>query len=126
MRNITHRGYLILTTPNRDARMRERKRKNPAPPLASLGSRVGIAVPNFRKRRGQPQSAAISSRSLEQAWLKEHRAEYPGAWVALEGASLVAKGSSAREVLEAARAKGYEQPLVVHIPGGPELPFGGW
>ncbi|SPF41768.1 hypothetical protein SBA4_2790007 [Candidatus Sulfopaludibacter sp. SbA4] len=68
----------------------------------------------------------ISSRSLEQDWIVQHQAEYAGVWVALEGARLVAQGSSARVVLDAARSKGYEQPLVVHIPSGPELPFGGW
>ena len=40
-------------------------------------------------------------RSLERAWLKVHQAEYAGAWVALAGATLVACGSSAREVLDA-------------------------
>jgi hypothetical protein len=42
----------------------------------------------------------VSSRSLEQAWLKQHQAEYAGAWVALEGARLVARRSSAREAPE--------------------------
>ena len=41
-------------------------------------------------------------------------------------ARLVAQGSSARQVLDAAKAEGYDQPLVVHISSGPELPFGGW
>ena len=113
------------------------------PRLVALGSLVGIPGRNFLKRRGlaegsgsfRPPGAveqhgrrlnAISSRSLERAWLTQHHDEYAGAWVALEGASLVAQGSSARQVLEAARAKGYEQPLVVHLPREPQLPFGGW
>ena len=70
--------------------------------------------------------ATGGARSLERAWLKQHQAEHIGAWVALEGASLVAHGSSARQVLDAANSAGYEQPLVVHIPSEPELPFGGW
>jgi hypothetical protein len=69
---------------------------------------------------------AASSRSLEQEWLAQHHAEYAGAWVALEGALLVAQGSSAREVLDAAKSGGYDQPLIVHVPPEPELPFGGW
>jgi len=68
----------------------------------------------------------ISSRSLERVWLDQHHADYAGAWVALEGAILVARGSSARQVLDAAQSEGYERPLVVHIPGAPLLPFGGW
>jgi Family of unknown function (DUF5678) len=66
------------------------------------------------------------ARYLEQEWIKQHKAEYLGAWVALEGTRLLAHGSSAFEVLTAAKAKGSEQPLVVHIPLEPELPFGGW
>ena len=58
--------------------------------------------------------------------MAHHQDEYPGPWVALEDDTLVALGSSALEVLDAAIAKGYEQPLVVHLRDGPELPFGGW
>ena len=63
---------------------------------------------------------------LEQDWMAQRQDEYPDAWVALEGDTLVALGSSALEVLDAARPKAYEQPLVVHLRDGPELPFGGW
>jgi len=31
-----------------------------------------------------------------------------------------------RQVLDAARARGCDLPLVVHIPSEPPLPFGGW
>src|SRR5205823_2249799 len=72
------------------------------------------------------RSITIPARSLEQEWLKQHRSEYAGDWVALEGASLLARGASARQVLDAANIKGCEQPLVVHIPSEPDLPFGGW
>jgi hypothetical protein len=77
----------------------------------------------IERNGGKSTSAA---RSLEREWLKQHQSEHIGAWVALEGASLVAHGSSARQVLDAANSAGYEQPLVVHIPSEPELPFGGW
>ena len=126
---------------------RRRERKIAAPSLVTLGSLV-IPARNFSKRRvlveGQPslgsarrptpppavkqvsiKLSAISSRSLEQTWLDEHRAEYAGAWVALEGASLVAHGASARQVLDAAMSAGYDQPLVVHVPSELPLPFGG-
>lgn len=66
------------------------------------------------------------TRSLERAWLNQHHAGYAGAWVALEGSKLVAHGSTARHVLDAAQAEGYPQPLIVHIPSEPPLPFGGW
>lgn len=77
-------------------------------------------------RQVGPANSAGVARSLEQEWLKLHQTEYAGAWVALEGASLVAQGLSARQVLDTARSAGYEHPLVVHIPNQTELPFGGW
>lgn len=133
----------------RDIQRRDRKKNGRVTPLASRGRRVVIPARNLRRRmalgEGCPSSGPVrqiapdnpeetygqeldgfSSRSLEQDWLKQHHAEYAGAWVALEGASLVARASSAREALEAARLEGYEQPLIVHIPTEPELPFGGW
>jgi len=70
--------------------------------------------------------SAQVTRSEEQDWIRANRAEYAGAWVALEGARLVAKGSSARQVLDIAKQEGCEQPLVVHIPSEPSFPFGGW
>jgi excisionase family DNA binding protein len=68
----------------------------------------------------------VRTRSLEQEWLRRHEAEYAGSWVALEGAHLIAYGTSAREVLELARSHGFAQPLVSHVPEEPELLSGGW
>src|SRR5207247_720799 len=102
----------------RDRQRRRRERKSMVPRLVALGSLVGIPGRNFLKRRGlaegcprsgsfRPPGAveqhgrrlnAISSRSLERAWLTQHHDEYAGAWVALEGASLVAQGSSYRHL----------------------------
>ena len=146
MRNIIDHSDLTSATTER-----RRARKTVTLPLVALGRRVVSPVKNLLKRRGfsercpssgsarrnTPQGAvqqngiklkldAISTRRLEQAWLSQHHAEYAGDWVALEGASLVAHGSSARQVLDAARLGGYEQPLVVHLPSEPPLPFGGW
>ena len=112
--------------------------------FASRGSLVYIPALNPPRRKG-PISEHAASRPagpatpgngskpgsdpfclLEREWLRRHESEYAGAWVALEGSRLVAQGSSALEVLGAAKAEGCEQPLVVHIPSEPELPFGGW
>jgi len=132
----------------RDYARRNRGKRRIAP-LAARGSLVGISAGDLPKRGrlteefaaldpAQPASSPtsvgengrkprnISLRSMERAWLKLNRARYAGMWVALEGAKLVAQGSSARSVLNAAMSEGYEQPLVVHIPNEPELPFGGW
>jgi hypothetical protein len=133
------RNIVPLSRVRPDRRRRGRERSGTAPTLAERGSRVDNPGWSRSKRRGlvevrPPEPARqdeqkvemISSRSLEQAWLKPHQAEYAGAWIALEGARLVAQGSSARQVLDAAQLKGHDQPLIVHVPGEPELPFGGW
>jgi len=126
---------------------RLRDKKSAAQPLAARATWVGIPTRTLQRRRElrcvsfapahiqqtNGLSAAelkaatgIPARSLEQEWLKQHRAEYAGSWIALDGAHLVAQGSSARQVLDAARAEGCVLPLVVHIPSEPPLPFGGW
>jgi hypothetical protein len=141
------RRFRTRVTRIRRESQRRWKKKSAALSLVTLGSLVSIPVRNSRNgpAEGRPNSSsvrrsaspqiseqnggklsAMSSRWLEQAWLKQHHAEYAGAWVALEGGNLVAQGSSARQVLEAAKAKGYQQPLVVHVPCEPQLPFGGW
>jgi hypothetical protein len=117
---LAKRGQLVAIPAWSFLRRRVRAEACPGSGLAWQISPVAAKQENDRK----PDS--ISSRSLEQAWLKQHHAEYAGVWVALEGASLVARGSSARQVLDAARSKGYEQPLIVHVPNEPQLPFGGW
>ncbi|MGO9262425.1 MAG: DUF5678 domain-containing protein [Bryobacteraceae bacterium] len=104
--------------PEKVATKRTERKKNSAKAAGSSGQ------PKKQKKRLKLN--ATSSRRLEQAWLNRHNAEYAGRWVALEGAKLVAHGSSAQQVLDAAKLRGYEQPLVVHIPSEPLLPFGGW
>lgn len=62
----------------------------------------------------------------EQRWLDEHREEYQGQWVALEGDRLLASGADGRAVYEAARAAGVRAPLVTRVERRDELPFAGW
>ena len=63
--------------------------------------------------------------SSELQWLKEHREEYVGQWVALDGDRLLAHGTNAREVYDKARSLGVSVPAVLKIEPD-ELPFGGW
>ena len=64
--------------------------------------------------------------SSELEWLREHRAEYGGQYVALVGDQVVANGLEPRTVLRNARNGGYAAPLIVRIEASDELPFGGW
>jgi Family of unknown function (DUF5678) len=62
----------------------------------------------------------------EQRWLDEHREEYLGQWMALEGDRLLASGPDGRAVYEAARAAGVRATLVTRVERRDELPFAGW
>ncbi len=62
----------------------------------------------------------------ELRWLAEHRQEYAGQWVALDGDRLLAHGFNAREVHAAARRSRGRLPLVTRIEPLNQLPFGGW
>lgn len=64
--------------------------------------------------------------SREIQWLKEHRHEYIGQWVALDGNRLVSHAATAREVYAAAREAGVKSPLVEYISPMEDMPFGGW
>ena len=58
-------------------------------------------------------------------WMKEHRQEYAGQWVALDGERLIAHGSDAQAVFAAAKADGAYLPLIAFIPATDEPPFAG-
>lgn len=62
----------------------------------------------------------------EVEWLKQYGPQYEGQWVALEGPRLLSHGPDAAEVLKRARSQGVVSPLIVRVPHGPELPWGGW
>lgn len=68
----------------------------------------------------------VIDRTREMQWLEEHRDEYAGQWVALDGDRLLSHGPQAREVFAAARRAGVERPLVVQVESRDALPFGGW
>ena len=59
-------------------------------------------------------------------WLSRRRKRYVGKWVALDGDRLIAAGSHAKEVYQAARRAGVEVPFVEQIRPADKLPFAGW
>ena len=72
-----------------------------------------------------PQSAA-RTRAQHMAWLKAHREEYAGRYVALDGDRLVGSGATIREAHDMARRSGIEHPFLTHISSANDAPFGGW
>jgi hypothetical protein len=59
-------------------------------------------------------------------WIEDHRAEYLGQWVALQGDSLISHGPNARQVHLQAKAAGIEIPFVVRVVEEEGPFFAGW
>ena len=72
------------------------------------------------------QAEPAQSRARESAWVDQHRDEYLGQWVAIEGDTLIANGSNAREVYLAARGAGIAAPYIVHVTPKVDAYLGGW
>jgi Family of unknown function (DUF5678) len=62
---------------------------------------------------------------LSLKWIDEHRQEFDGQFVLLDGDKLLAHGKDAKPLYAEARSKGIETPLVHRVKAN-ELPFGGW
>ena len=58
-------------------------------------------------------------------WVDEHRQEFDGQWVVLDGNKLVSHGKNAKEVYDEARAKGIKVPFLKRVKSE-ILPWGGW
>jgi hypothetical protein len=71
-------------------------------------------------------AAADVKRAQHMAWLKAHREEYSGQYVALDGDRLVGVGLTIREAHEQARQHGVERPFLTQISSVNDAPFGGW
>lgn len=65
----------------------------------------------------------VRDRSREYAWLKQHRDEYSGKYVALDGDTLVAVGEGAKEVATIARSLGITGALIVYVEGSQQPRF---
>ncbi len=59
-------------------------------------------------------------------WLKEHREEYAGNYVALDGGCLVGTGKTYQEARLAATQNGVKEAFITHISSVSDEPFGGW
>ncbi len=59
----------------------------------------------------------------ERQWIKEHKHEYAGQWVALDGDRLIAASPVQQEVWDAVSADSATLPLVHRIPSPDDLPY---
>jgi hypothetical protein len=64
--------------------------------------------------------------SKSRQWLKDHRQEYIGKWVVLDGNRLIGAGADPRPIVSQARAEGVEMPFLKFIRDTSEPFWGGW
>ncbi len=69
---------------------------------------------------------AYNTRERERTWIKAHCDEYLNQWVVVEGETLVAHGTDAREVYLAARAAGIKVPFLEQVTLNTEPYMGSW
>jgi len=65
-------------------------------------------------KRVKPRFAS-KERTREYAWLKTHRREYTGQWIALEGDQLIAHSPNVKEVLAKVTTLAIDRPLVLLV-----------
>ncbi len=65
-------------------------------------------------------------RSQENEWVRQHREEYAGQWVALDGDRLLAHGFRLKEVVEAAKKCGINDALFIQVEASDTLPWAGF
>ncbi len=92
--------------------------------VSDLKQEGRLSLSQMASSPGKIKRVPMKDRSKEMRWLKDHRHEYRGEWVALEGDRLVAHGNDAKEVFAAAR---HLEALVEYIHPDYDKPFmGGW
>ncbi|MBS1792095.1 MAG: hypothetical protein JST85_30595 [Acidobacteria bacterium] len=84
------------------------------------------AAPSDSETTATNHSATVNKRAQHLAWLKAHREQYAGQYVALDGDHLAGSGTTMREAHEQAQRQGVAQPFLVHVSSEQDAPFGGW
>lgn len=65
-------------------------------------------------------------REREMRWLSEHRREYIGQWVALDGDRLISHDEDLGKVFDEAHAQGIASPFTAFIEDPAQPSMGGW
>ncbi len=80
-----------------------------------------VYVPSARE--GSPKPVPLPDPEPNDRWIRKHRHEYAGQWIALDGDRLIAHSTSAEEVFAAADEDGAYLPLLTYIPPADSPPF---
>ena len=70
--------------------------------------------------------AAERKRQQHMEWMKAHREEYAGQYVALDGDRLAGQGRTLAEAHQQARQNGVNNPFLVRLTSENEVLCGGW
>ncbi len=65
----------------------------------------------------------MTDRTREFNWIEEHKHEYAGQWVVLDGDRLIAASPIRAEISVAVKAAGAKVPLIHRIPSPDDLPY---
>ena len=94
------------------------------PNLTSEERRELIQLLQEEERKSKTGGGKNPSPNIE--WLKEHRNEYAGNYVALFEGELIAFGRTIKEADTKAKAKGYKKTLLTYVAAEDEELWGGW
>ncbi|MGH9938054.1 MAG: DUF5678 domain-containing protein [Blastocatellia bacterium] len=82
-----------------------------------------------RHQQAQPTNGGAVEyhhRGREMGWLSEHRREYIGQWVALDGDRLISHNEDLGKVYDEARAQGVQVPFTAFMEDPDQPSMGGW
>lgn len=74
----------------------------------------------------EEEETAARKRQQHMNWMKAHREEYAGQYVALDGDRLVGQGRTLAEAHTQARQNGVNDPFLVRLTSESEVLCGGW
>ena len=97
---------------NESAFVAELEQRWPDSPRVRRWARV-LAPAEVRLAPGVPSRSFDS----EYEWLRQHRREYPGCWLAVQGDHLVAANPDLARVYEALQGKDLVPPPLIHLEG---------
>ena len=83
-------------------------------------------IRSLQEQENKTKSNGKKNPSPNIEWLKEHRNEVAGKYVALQDGKLVAQGRTLREVDREAKRLGTKKPLLTYVPGEDEELWAGW
>jgi hypothetical protein len=124
---LTFAGGLIMSTEQLN-RIKQQIAALPLPEKAQLAAFLSEQLRQAGDQTIEANAIAVDDdiRRRRTEWIKAHREEYAGQYVALEGDRLVGVGRTIREAREQAKEKGCKSPFLVRLTSEHETLSAGW